>query len=105
MEGSQQCFGERAEKQGNRMSKETDVADPKRRVTALETESFGQQRFNVRSLEMLTELREDVAILRRHAVATGQKVDSVEVQLTKLRNDLPDIIAAAVAPLLGKEGL
>jgi hypothetical protein len=56
--------------------------------------------------EILAELKEDVALLRRHAISTGQKVEDVDARLGKveaglegvrtdiagLRHDLADVI-------------
>jgi outer membrane murein-binding lipoprotein Lpp len=57
------------------------IADLTRRVAALEVEAQGQQRYNARILGMLTELRDDVAILRSHAVGLGQRFDALEARV------------------------
>ena len=83
------------------------IADLTRRVAALEAEAQGQQRYNARSLGMLTELRDDVAILRSHAVGLGQRFDALEakvaVEISGLRRDLPGIIAQTMREVL-REG-
>ena len=107
------------------MDVEVQIADLTRRVTALETEAQGQQRYNARILGMLTELRDDVAILRSHAVGLGQRFDGLEEKVTAeigglcrrfdaleakvaaeiggLRRDLPGIIAGTMREVL-REG-
>jgi predicted nuclease with TOPRIM domain len=60
------------------------IADLTRRVAALEAEAEGQQRYNARILRMLTELRDDVAILRTHAVGLGQRFDALEAKVERL---------------------
>ncbi len=83
------------------------IADLTRRVAALETEAQGQQRYNARLPGMLTELRDDVAILRSHAVGLGQRFDALEAKVTAeiggLRRDLPGIIAETMREVL-REG-
>jgi hypothetical protein len=94
------------------------IADLTRRVAALETEAQGQQRYNARILGMLTELRDDVAILRSHAVGLGQRFDALEAKVDSLeakvgsleakvcaeigglRRDLPGIIAETMREVL-----
>ncbi len=101
------------------------IADLTRRVAALEAEAQGQQRYNVRILGMLTELRDDVAILRSHAVGLGQRFDALEAKvgsldakvgsldakfdaleakvsadISGLRRDLPGIVADAMRDAL-----
>ncbi len=107
------------------MDVEAQIADLTRRVTALETEAQGQQRYNARILGMLTELRDDVAILRSHAVGLGQGFDALEgkvaaeigglrrrfdaleakvtAEIGGLRRDLPGIIAETMREVL-REG-
>ncbi len=89
------------------MDVEAQIADLTHRVTALEAEAQGQQRYNARILGMLTELRDDVAILRSHAVGLGQRFDALEAKVTaeigSLRRDLPGIIAETMREVL-REG-
>jgi uncharacterized coiled-coil protein SlyX len=83
------------------------IADLTRRVAALEVEAQGQQRYNARILGMLTELRDDVAILRSHAVGLGQRFDALEAKVVAeiggLRRDLPGIVAETMREVL-REG-
>lgn len=89
------------------MNVEAKIADLTRRVAALEAEAEGQQRYNARSLGMLTELRDDVAILRSHAVRLGQRFDALEAKVAAeiggLRRDLPGMIAETMREVL-REG-
>jgi hypothetical protein len=106
------------------MDVEAQIADLTCRVSALEKTAKGQERHNARVTEILTELKEDMALLRHHAISTGQKVEdidtrlsAVEVRLDKLetglegvradiaglRRDLPGIIAGTMREVL-REG-
>jgi chromosome segregation ATPase len=60
------------------------IADLDRRVAALENAARGQERYNGRVTELLTELKEDAALLRRHAISTGRKVEEMEGRLASL---------------------
>lgn len=103
------------------MDVEAEIANLSRRVGALETEAQGQHRLNARTVAILTEVKEDVAILRRHAIATGQKVEELESHIDKmdarlaavesgvaavrtdmasLRRDLPSIVAEAMREVM-----
>jgi hypothetical protein len=103
------------------MNIEAQIASLTSRVSALEAEAQGQQRYNSRILGMLTELREDVAIVRSHAVGLGQRFDALEAKFSGLegrfssleakvtaeigglRRDLPGIIAETMREVL-REG-
>jgi chromosome segregation ATPase len=63
------------------MDVEAQIADLHLRVSALEKTAKGQDRHNARAAEVLTELKEDVALLRRHAISTGQKVEDMDTRL------------------------
>jgi chromosome segregation ATPase len=63
------------------MDVEAQIADLHLRVSALEKTAKGQDRHNARVTEILTELKEDVALLRRHAISTGQKVEEMDARL------------------------
>jgi chromosome segregation ATPase len=85
-----------------------------KRVDDLAADKAGQDRLNSRTFEMLSEVRDDVALLRRHAIATDarlEKMDArlekVESRLTKLDNnftafqrDLPSLIANTMREVL-----
>jgi chromosome segregation ATPase len=64
------------------MDVETQIADLDRRVSTLEKTAKGQDRHNSRVTELLTELKEDAALLRRHAISTGQKVEDIDSRLS-----------------------
>jgi hypothetical protein len=106
---------------------EAQIVDLTCRVSALEKTAKGQDRHNSRVTELLAELKEDVALLRRHAISTGQKVEDIDMRLgrveaclegvrtdiaglrrdladvTGLRRDLPGIIAETMREVL-REG-
>ena len=75
------------------MDIEAQIASLTSRVSALEAEAQGQQRYNSRILGMLTELREDVAILRSHAVGLGQRFDVLEAKFATLEAKFPTLEA------------
>lgn len=96
------------------MDVEAQVASLTSRVSALEAEVQGQQRYNSRIFGMIAELRDDVAILRSHAVGLGQRFDALEAKFSSLetkvtteigglRRDLPGIIAETMREVL-REG-
>ncbi|MFZ1109031.1 MAG: hypothetical protein WAN43_11900 [Rhodomicrobium sp.] len=66
------------------MDVEAQIADLNRRVSALEKSAKAQDSHNARVTELLTELKEDVALLRRHAISTGQKVEEIDKRLGAL---------------------
>ncbi len=66
------------------MDVEAQVASLTSRVSALEAEVQGQQRYNSRIFGMIAELRDDVAILRSHAVGLGQRFDALEAKFSTL---------------------
>jgi chromosome segregation ATPase len=63
---------------------ETRVLELERKVSELSTEAHGQQKLNVRLLGMMEELRDDVAIVRRHSVAVGRKIEELDGRVTSL---------------------
>jgi uncharacterized coiled-coil protein SlyX len=73
------------------MNVEAQIADLDRRVAALEKTAKAQDRHNARVAELLTELKEDVALLRRHAISTGQKVEELEVRLAAVEAGLEGV--------------
>jgi hypothetical protein len=73
---------------GLSMDVETKIADLASRVSALEMTAKNQERHNARATEILTELKEDVALLRRHAISTGQKVEEIDARLGCLETRL-----------------
>lgn len=66
------------------MDVESQIADLTRRVAALEKTAKAQDSHNARAAELLAELKEDVALLRRHAISTGQKVEEIDKRLGAL---------------------
>ncbi len=66
----------------------TDIAELERRVTALEAEVKHHKTRDDRIVGILTELKEDTALLRRHAIASGQKIEQLEDRIAAVQNDL-----------------
>ena len=67
------------------MNIEAQIASLTSRVSALEAEVQGQQRYNC------AELREDVAIVRSHAVGLGQRFDALEAKFSTLEAKFPTL--------------
>ena len=76
-----------------------------RRVTALETAAKGQQRHNARVTELLTELKEDVALLRRRAISTGQKVEEMDARMGALEARMEKLEGRMDKLEIGLEGV
>ncbi len=91
----------------------TDIAELERRVTALEAEVKHRKTRDDRIVGILTELKEDSALLRRHAIASGQKIEDLDARLSSLESEvksmradisaLPSILAETMREVL-KEG-
>ncbi len=75
------------------MDVEAQIADLDRRVSALEKTAKGQERHNARVTELLTELKEDVALLRRHAISSGQKIEQLEARVAAVETGLEGVRA------------
>ena len=76
------------------MDVEAQIADLTCRVSALENTAKGQDRHNSRVTELLAELKEDVALLRRHAISTGQKVEDMDTRLGAVEGRLGKVEAS-----------
>ena len=87
------------------MDVEAQIADLTCRVSALEKTAKGQDRHNARVTEILTELKEDVALLRRHAISTGQKVEDIDARLGAVETRLGAVEARLGAVEAGLEGV
>lgn len=60
------------------MDVEIEIAELKRRMTVLENEVEADRELPVRLFSYVREMRDDVAILRSHAVATGKHVEAID---------------------------
>lgn len=60
------------------------VIELERKVSELSTEAQGQQKLNVRLVQMMEQLRDDVATVRRHSVAMGHKIEELDGRVTSL---------------------
>ncbi len=83
------------------MDVEAQIANLTGRVSALEAEVQGQQRYNARILGMITELRDDVAILRSHAVGLGQRFDALGQRVDALSQRFDALEAKVTAEIGG----
>lgn len=66
------------------MDVEIEIAELKRRMTVLENEVEADRELPVRLFSYVREMRDDVAILRSHAVATGKHVEAIDTRLDRL---------------------
>jgi predicted RNase H-like nuclease (RuvC/YqgF family) len=65
-----------------------DVDSLERRVTALESELRGEQGLTRRLFEHVREIRDDIAVLRRHAAATGDEIEQIKTRLGRLETEV-----------------
>ena len=103
------------------MDVETEIVELKRRVTLLESEVKADRELPVRLFQYVREIRDDVALLRSHAMVIDgrlgrleermdgveQRLDRVESELASLRSEfatfrkeLPGIIAETMREVL-----
>jgi chromosome segregation ATPase len=103
------------------MNVETEIIELKRRVTLLESEVKADRELPVRLFQYVREMRDDIAVLRSHAMVTEgrlgrleermgnveQRLDRVESELASLRaefatfrKELPGIIAETMREVL-----
>jgi len=96
------------------MDVETEIVELKRRVTLLESEVKADRELPVRLFQYVREMREDIAVLRSHAMVTDgrlgrleERMDRVESELASLRSEfatfrkeLPSIIAETMREVL-----
>ena len=66
------------------MDVQAEILDLKRRVTALENEVQSNHDFSVKIFTYVREVRDDIALLREHAVATGKRVEHMDLRLDQL---------------------
>ena len=81
----------------------TDITELERRVSALEAEAKHHKTRDDRIVGFLTELKEDTALLRRHAIASGQKIEQLQDELSAMRKEFaafPSLIAETMREVL-----
>jgi chromosome segregation ATPase len=64
-----------------------DVEDLERRVKALESEARGEQVPTRRAFEHIHEIRDDIAVLRKHAATSGNELEQIKTRLGRLENE------------------
>jgi hypothetical protein len=89
------------------MDVETEITELKRRVGVLETEVEADHHLSVRLFQYVRETRDDVAMVRSHAVVTDRRIEHVEGDLAKLRSEFdtfrkefPGLVADAMREVL-----
>jgi chromosome segregation ATPase len=65
-----------------------DVDGLERRVAALESELRGEQGLTRRLFEHVREIRDDIAVLRRHAAASGDELEQIKTRLGRLETQM-----------------
>jgi chromosome segregation ATPase len=87
------------------MDVEAEIVELKRRVTTLENEVKANHDFSVKLFTYVREMRDDISLLREHAVAAGKhaelieeglgrldkRVDRIEADLAALRNEVKEL--------------
>lgn len=64
-----------------------DVEALERRVAALESDVRGEAVLTRRLFEHVREMRDDIAILRKHAATTGDELEQIKIRLGRLEHD------------------
>ena len=92
------------------MDVETEIAELKRRVAELEGEAKGERQLSRRQFEQIREIRDDLAVLRSHAVTVEMRLDRIEARIGRLeseftafRRELPALIAETMREVLREE--
>jgi chromosome segregation ATPase len=70
------------------MDVEAEIVDIKRRLTALETETKSEQQFSVRLFNLVREVRDDVGLLRSHAMITDNRLVRLEERMDRVEQRL-----------------
>jgi chromosome segregation ATPase len=66
------------------MDVETEIVELKRRVTVLENEVKGDRELPVRLFQYVRELRDDIAVLRSHAMVVDGRLERLDVRMDRL---------------------
>ena len=70
------------------MDLEAEITELKRRISTLENEAKSEQQFSVRLFRLSREMRDDIALLRTHAMVTGDRVGRLEERMDRLEQRL-----------------
>jgi acyl carrier protein phosphodiesterase len=88
------------------MDVETEIAELKRRVAELESEAKGERQLSRRQFEQIREIRDDMAVLRSHAVTLDKRLDRMDDRLGRLESAFaafPGLIAETMREVLRED--
>jgi chromosome segregation ATPase len=70
------------------MDVEAEILDLKRRMTTLENEVKANHDFSVKLFVYIREMRDDIAVIRSHAVITDKRIERLEARMDRVEADL-----------------
>ena len=70
------------------MDVEAEIAELKRRMTVLENEVKADHEFSVKLFVYVREMRDDVALLRSHAVVADKRIERLEERVERIEASL-----------------
>jgi chromosome segregation ATPase len=70
------------------MDVEAEIMELKRRMTVLENEVKADHEFSVKFFIYVREMRDDVALLRSHAVIADKRIERLEERMERLETSL-----------------
>ena len=70
------------------MDVEAEITELKRRMTVLENEVKADHEFSVKLFIYVREIRDDVALLRSHAVIADKRIERLEERMERLETTL-----------------
>lgn len=89
------------------MDVEIEIVEIKRRLTLLENEVKADRELPVRLFTYLREMRDDIGLLRSHAVVTEKRIETLENNVAELRSEFnsfrkefPNMVADAMREVL-----
>lgn len=68
-----------------------DLAELEQRVKALESDARGEAGLTRRAFEHINEIRDDIAVLRKHAATSGDALDQLKARVDRLDGDLREV--------------
>jgi chromosome segregation ATPase len=82
------------------MDVEAEIAELKRRLVVLENEVQADHDFAVKAFMHVRQMRDDIALLRAHAVVNDKRIERLEERMERVETD----IAALRSDLKGMRG-
>ena len=75
------------------MNLEAEITELKRRMTMLENEVKADHDFSVKLFSYVREMRDDVALLRSHAVVADRRIERLEERMERVETSLAAVRA------------